>query len=87
MSSFSKASAGIPFRVAALANGLAAVDFDRAILDVSAPRRDPTQNPRHLFVAPMDAHQIVATLGQFSGVHRVAILIGGEPWCRARSEC
>jgi hypothetical protein len=87
ISSFSAASAKIPFRVARLANGLAVVDFDRAILDVNAPRPDPTQNPRHLFVATMDAHQIVATLGQFSGVRRVAILIGGEPWCRVRGEC
>jgi hypothetical protein len=87
ISSFSAASAGVPFRVAQLANGLAVVDFDRAILNISAPRPDPTQNPRNLFVATMDAHQIVATLGQFSAVRRVAILIGGEPWCRARGEC
>jgi spore germination protein GerM len=87
ISSFSAASAKIPFRVARLANGLAVVDFDRAILDVNAPRPDPTQNPRHLFVATMDAHQIVATLSQFPGVRRVAILICGEPWCRVRGEC
>jgi hypothetical protein len=87
ISSFSSASAGVPFRVARLANGLAVVDFDRTILDAIAPRPDPSQNPRHLFVANMDAHQIVATLGQFSGVRRVAILVGGEPLCRARGEC
>jgi len=87
LSSFSAASAGVPFRVARLASGMAAVDFDRAILAVNAPRSDPTQNPRRLFVVPMDAHQIVATLGQFSGVRRVAILVGGEPLCRARGEC
>ncbi|MDQ6770132.1 MAG: GerMN domain-containing protein [Gemmatimonadota bacterium] len=87
ISSFSVASAGVSFRVARIANGLAAVDFDRAILDISAPPSDPVQNPRHLFVANMDAYQIVATLGQFSGVRRVTILVGGEPLCRARGEC
>jgi hypothetical protein len=87
ISSFSAASAGVSFRVARIANGLAAVDFDRAIVDISAPRSDPVQNPRHLFVANMDAYQIVAALGQFSGVRRVAILVGGEPLCRTRGEC
>jgi spore germination protein GerM len=87
LSSFSAASASIPFRVARLPNGLAVVDFDRSILNLTAPRQDPTQNARRLFVATMDAHQIVATLGQFSGVRRVAILIGGQPLCRAKGEC
>ncbi len=87
ISSFSAASAGVSFRVTRLANGLAAVDFDRAMLDISAPRPDPAQNPRHLFVTNMDAYQIVVTLGQFSGVRRVAILVGGEPLCRVRGEC
>ena len=87
LSSFGAASASVPFRIARLSNGLVAIDFDRPILDAMAPRLDTTQNPRHLFVATMDAHQIVATLGQFSGVRRVAILAGGQPICRARGEC
>lgn len=52
------------------------VDFDRDVLDVEG-----------LFVTPMDAAQIVATLGQFENTGKVLILVGGEPLCRAQGEC
>ena len=75
LSSFGPETAEVGWRTGAT-DGVAWVDFDPAILEVDG-----------LFVTPMDAAQVVATLGQFEGIDRVLILVGGEPLCKAQGEC
>jgi hypothetical protein len=70
MSNFGATSANVGFTLRA-ASGLATVDFDPAITNV-----------KYIFLGQMDVAQIIVTLGQFSDVRRVAILIEGEVWCR-----
>lgn len=76
VSNFGEASRGVPFEVEIRGNGLAVVNFDKAI-----------QSRAKAFVSNLDARQVVATLGQLQGVRRVLILIEGEPLCRALGEC
>jgi Sporulation and spore germination len=74
LSSFGPETAGMGFRLGTR-RGVAWVDFDRAILDVEG-----------LFAVPMDTSQIVATLGQFEGIDRVLVMVGGEPLCKAKGD-
>lgn len=55
---------------------LAIIDLDRRFLEVE-----------FLFVPTQDVAQIVSTAGQFPGIEWVAILIGGQPLCKALREC
>ena len=70
ISNFGATSANVGFTLR-VASGLATVDFDPAIANV-----------KYIFLGQMDVAQIIVTLGQFSDVRRVAILIDGEAWCR-----
>jgi len=76
VSNFGEASRGIPFEVEIRGDGLAVVNFDQAI-----------RSQAKAFISNLDARQVVATLGQFSGVRRVLILVEGEPLCRTLGEC
>lgn len=75
LSSFGRATAGVEWRLGERGS-LTWVDFDPEILEAEG-----------IFAVPMDAAQIVATLGQFEGTDRVLILVGGEPLCKALGEC
>lgn len=75
LSSFGPATAAVEWRLGER-DGLAWVDFDPEILEAEG-----------IFTVPMDAAQIVATLGQFESTDRVLILVGGEPLCKALGEC
>ena len=76
VSNFGNASRGVEFEVEVRNNGLAVINFDQAIRDRA-----------RAFVSNLDAHQVVATLGQLPGVQRVLILVEGEPLCKALGEC
>jgi hypothetical protein len=76
LSNFGAASQNIGFNIDAMDGGLAVVDFDAAIMEVPL-----------IFVGNMDAIQIVATLGQFPDVRRVAILVDGQLWCKVIELC
>lgn len=76
VSNFGDTSRGVEFEAEARKDGMALVNFDRAILEKA-----------HAFVSNLDSRQVVATLGQFRGVQRVLILVEGEPLCKARGEC
>lgn len=70
VSTFGPSAAHVAFTLR-VTSGLATVDFDPAI-----------RNVKFIFVSQMEVAQIVATLAQFPDVQRVAILIGGQAWCR-----
>lgn len=76
LSNFGAASSGVDFSVRVREGGLAVVDLDPAI-----------RNTEFMFVSPMDVAQIVATVGQFPAVERVAVLVGGRLLCRVLGEC
>jgi hypothetical protein len=76
VSNFSPATAATPFTVRSMDGGLVVLDLDPSVRD----------HPM-MFVSNAEARQLVAALGQFPGVERVAILIGGEPLCRALEQC
>jgi spore germination protein GerM len=77
---FGPASSAVPFTITVFNGGLAVVDFDLALLNI-------TPSGRYIFTANADAYQIVATLGQFSDVQRVTILVGGRLLCQVLGEC
>lgn len=84
LATFGPESQAITFDIEVLDGGLTVVNFDPAILNVvvSSPDRRT-----HVFVANEDAYQIVATLGQFPDVQRVAILVGGQLLCKVLDVC
>ncbi len=75
-SNFGPGTAATPFTVRRLEGGLAVVDLHPSV------QRQPM-----VFVSNAEARQLVAALGQFSGVQRVAILVGGQLLCRAVEMC
>ena len=75
-SNFGPGTARTPFLVRRLGGGLVVVDLHPSI------RRQPM-----VFVSNAEARQLVAVLGQFPGVERVAILVGGRLLCKALEMC
>lgn len=75
-SNFGAGTAATPFTVRGLEGGLAVVDLQPSV------QRQPM-----VFVSNAEARQLVAALGQFPGVERVAILVGGQLLCRAVEMC
>lgn len=75
-SNFGAGTAATPFTVRRLEGGLAVVDLHPSV------QRQPM-----MFVSNAEARQLVAALGQFPGVERVAILVGGQLLCRAVEMC
>ncbi len=75
-SNFGAGTAATPFTVRRLEGGLAVVDLHPSV------QRQPM-----VFVSNAEARQLVAALGQFPGVERVAILVGGQLLCRAVEMC
>lgn len=75
-SNFGPGTAGTPFVVRRLDGGLVVVDLHPSV------QRQPG-----VFVSNAEARQLVASLGQFPGVERVAILVGGRLLCRALEMC
>lgn len=75
-SNFGPGTAATPFTVRRLEGGLAVVDLHPSI------QRQPM-----VFVSNAEARQLVAALGQFPGVERVSILVGGQLLCRAVEMC
>lgn len=75
-SNFGPGTAATPFTVRRLEGGLAVVDLHPSV------QRQPM-----VFVSNAEARQLVAVLGQFPGIERVAILVGGQLLCRAVEMC
>jgi hypothetical protein len=75
-SNFGPGTAATPFTVRRLEGGLAVVDLHPSV------QRQPM-----VFVSNAEARQLVAALGQFPGVERVTILVGGQLLCRAVELC
>jgi spore germination protein GerM len=75
-SNFGPGTAATPLTVRRLEGGLAVVDLHPSV------QRQPM-----VFVSNAEARQLVAALGQFPGVERVAILVGGQLLCRAVELC
>ncbi len=75
-SNFGTGTAATAFSVRRLDGGLVVVDLHPSI-----------RQQRMAFVSNAEAKQLVAALGQLPGVERVAILIGGQPLCKALGQC
>ncbi|MEW5929942.1 MAG: GerMN domain-containing protein [Gemmatimonadota bacterium] len=75
-SNFGQGTAATPFTVRRLDGGLVVVDLHSSI-----------RQQRMVFVSNAETKQLVAALGQFPGVERVAVLVGGQPLCRALGQC
>jgi spore germination protein GerM len=76
-SNFGPKTRDIPFSVSVDEDsGLATVDLDPEIKDVP-----------FAFVSVQETAQITSTIGQFPGVERVEIRIGGRPLCEVLAEC
>ena len=75
VSNFGRGSANIGFRVRVQDDSVAIADFDPAITKIPMA-----------FVTTMESSQVVATLGQFPGIKRVMILVGGQPLSKAVSQ-
>lgn len=74
---FGAATSHLPFKVAVdRGHQLAIVDLDRRFLEVE-----------FLFVPTDDVAHIVSVAGQFPGIEWVAILVDGQPLCKALREC
>lgn len=76
VSNFGPGSEAAPFTVRMMDGGLVVLDVHPSI-----------RSQRMVFVSNAEARQLVAALGQFPGVQRVTILIGGQPLCKALEQC
>jgi hypothetical protein len=76
VSNFGPGTEATGFTVRRMDGGLVVLDLHPSV-----------RSQRMVFVSNAEARQLVAALGQFPGVQRVAILIGGQPLCRALGQC
>jgi hypothetical protein len=76
-SPFGPRTARLSFKLAVRPeHGLAVVDLDPSIMRM-----------KFAFISVAETAEITSTVGQFPGVKRVRILIGGRPLCAALGEC
>jgi spore germination protein GerM len=77
VSNFGPETARLPFSVEVdEERRLAVVDLGAAVLEVE-----------FVFVSVQDVAQVVSTVGQFEGIDRVVILVGGKPLCDVLEDC
>lgn len=76
VSNFGPGTEATRFTLRRLDGGLVVLDLHPSV-----------RSQQMVFVSNAEARQLVAALGQFPGVQRVAILIGGQPLCRALGQC